>query len=150
MDFDLARYRCHLLAKGLTPNRVRTVLIRIAASPEKWRRRVAKWKQRDPDGEWKVVAWQAVEALANENLPKLSGMCVSVHSLMQLGLRPDAAFHVMCAITEACAGDDDYMYHYAPWDWLGMHLEQPLDGPGIFGANMHSKMSFSSTSGINT
>lgn len=138
MDFDatMERYQCHLLAKGLTPDKVQRVLMGIASNPEKWCSRVAKWTQRDPRYEWKMVAREAAYEMSGERFPRTSR--VSVHSLMQLGLRAQAAFHVMCAIT--AIGDDDYVYHYAPWHWLAMHLEQPLDGPGIFGADMHKQI----------
>lgn len=140
MDFHLARYRCHLLAKGLTPTKVSTVLTRIAENPEKWLRKVAKWTQRDAHGEWKVLAREAVDALVDESLPGTSMMCVSVRSLMLLGLRADAAFYLMCAIIQACGGNDDYIYHYVTWDWLEEYLEQPVNGRGLFGEELHNKI----------
>lgn len=139
-NVTLARYQSHLLAKGIRRGKVDGVLRHIAANPEKWRRRVAKWTQRDASYEWKVVARECVQWLAHEGFPRTTNMWVSVRSLMLLGLHADAAFHVMCAIWKHCNGDDDYMYHYGPWHWLEMYVEQPVDGPGIFGAELHARL----------
>jgi hypothetical protein len=131
---NLVQYSSHLLAKGLIPAKVRIVLLHIEANSKKWCRGM-------PDIKLKVLAREAVDALVDEGLlPNASVMCVSVRSLMLLGLRADAAFYLMCAITQVCGGDGDYMYHYAAWDWLEDYLQHPVNGPGIFGAELHNRI----------
>lgn len=121
IEDSLTHFRELLLTKGVRPPKVDSVL-----SHHTHEELGKRWVRAAVEHLWDISGMRGDAAVL-----------VSVSTLMQLGLRADVAFHVMHNIWKHCDGDDDYMYHYAPWHWLAMHLEQPVDGPGIFGRELH-------------